>query len=54
MGVHLVRPPPPATLEDLRGARALSSPQDWGLWHSVWAAWLARLQPRCQWMATVP
>ena len=50
-GVHLVRLPS-APPDDPRGPRALSPAQDWELWRDVWAAWLTRLPPQCQWMAT--
>ena len=50
-GVHLVRLPL-ATPDEPPGPRALSPTPDWGLWRSVWAEWLASLQPKCAWMAT--
>ena len=51
--IHLVRLPR-ATPDDPRGPRALSPIPDWELWCGVWAAWLACLPPKCQWMATGP
>ena len=50
-GVHLVRLPP-ATPDDPRELGALSPILDWGLWRGKWAEWLARLPPKCRWMAT--
>ena len=50
---HLLRLPPAAP-DDLRGPRALSPAPDSELWCHVWAQWLARLPPQCQWMTTGP
>ena len=52
-GVHLVRLPP-GTTDDPRGPRGLSPTPDWRLWRGNWAEWLARLVPKCRWMATGP